>query len=259
MSSKEIEYHIPINRTDYLSIQHVERYRYAVSRLLPGLQVLDIACGAGYGTAMLLRHGCYVTGVDYEDDLWQQLKRFWGHEGFVKGNALELPFRGDSFDGVVSFETIEHMVEGDRFLREIHRVLRPGGIFICSTPNIHYTAHPPYHAKEYEPEEFYSIMRKRFVQVECYGQYFKAVDRLRDAFLYATDSWLSKLRVKAMLKSLLRKKNTPIGSKVKDSSVDSWIAHSLEGQGNINYRVNPLHGTKLLRIMVAVARKESVA
>jgi ubiquinone/menaquinone biosynthesis C-methylase UbiE len=259
MGSIDVEYHIPINKTDYLSIQHVERYRYAVSRLLPGMKVLDIACGAGYGTAMLLRHGCDVTGVDYGDDLWQQARRIWGHEGFVKGNALELPFEGASFDGVVSFETIEHVVDGDRFLREMHRVLRPGGIFICSTPNIHYTAHPPYHAKEYEPEEFYFLIRQRFVQVECYGQYFKATDRLRDLVLYATESLLSKLGVKAMLISLFRKKEASIGSKVKGDSVDSWISHSLEGQGNINYKVNPLLDTKLLRIMVAVAKKEVVA
>ena len=258
MGNIEVEYHIPIGRTDYLSIQHVERYRFAVSRVSPGMKVLDIACGAGYGTAMLLGHGCDVTGADYEDDLWQQAKRFWGYEGFVKGNALELPFEDASFDAVVSFETIEHVADGDRFLGEMYRVLRPGGIFICSTPNIHYTSHPPFHAKEYEPEEFYKLLRQWFVRMECYGQYFKPMDRLWDMVLFTTDSLLNMLGIKALLKSLLRRKRASIGFRVKDESVDSWIAHSLEGERNLNYMVNPLLGTRLLRIMVAVARKEEV-
>jgi len=256
MRNIDVEYHVPINRTNYLSIQHVERYRYAVSRLHPGMKVLDIACGAGYGTAMLLRHGCDVTGADYEEYIWKHVKRFWGHERFVRANALELPFEGASFDGVVSFETIEHVMDGDKFIDEMHRVLRPGGIFICSTPNINYTTHPPYHAKEYEPDEFYTLLWQRFARVECYGQYFKTMDRLRDMVLFKTDSLLSSLGIKGVVNGLLGRKRASIDFALKDEDVDSWIAHSLESQGNINYRVNPLLGTKLLRIMVAVARKE---
>ena len=182
MQDKIVACHNPVGKTDYLSIQHIERYRFAVSKLRPGMRVLDIASGAGYGTAMLLKHGCEVVGGDCDDGVLADAQRLWNHKDFINVDALDLPFDGASFDAVVSFETIEHVDHGRRFLSEMYRVLRPGGIFICSTPNIRYTAHPPFHIKEYKLEEFFKLVEAQFGATKRYGQYFRVSDRVRDLF-----------------------------------------------------------------------------
>ena len=69
-------------------------------------------------------------------------------------------FAAYAFDAAVSFETIEHLKDGRSFLEEIYRVLCKGGTLICSTPNIRYTSHPPFHIKEYLPEEFYGLVEQ---------------------------------------------------------------------------------------------------
>ena len=87
-----IERHDPIGKTDYLSIQHVERYRFALSRLSPGQRVLDIACGAGYGLAMLSEYGCDPIGADYDRQGLVSARAAWGHDPFIQSDALALPF-----------------------------------------------------------------------------------------------------------------------------------------------------------------------
>ena len=126
----------PAGRRDYVSIQHIKRYRFAVSMIRPQTKVLDIASGSGYGTAMLKRHGCEVIGADYDETALFEARRLWPTNKFIIANALSLPFNDNSFDAVVSFETIEHVHDGKQFLSEMHRVLKPKGTFICSTPNI---------------------------------------------------------------------------------------------------------------------------
>ncbi|MFN3533077.1 MAG: class I SAM-dependent methyltransferase [Candidatus Brocadia sp.] len=175
-----VEYHNPLGKTDYLSIQHLERYKFAISRLKPGQRLLDIACGAGYGSALLLKHGCRVIGADYNEQAVVGAQTKYQYGNFVRADVLDIPCKDGSFYAVISFETIEHVQNGNNFLSEVYRVLKPGGTFICSTPNLRYTAHPPYHIKEYRPEEFYGLIEQRFSHVERYGQYFKALDRASD-------------------------------------------------------------------------------
>jgi ubiquinone/menaquinone biosynthesis C-methylase UbiE len=166
---ENVEHYDPFGKMGYLSIQHIERYWLALSCFSTGQRVLDIASGIGYGTAMLAEHGCEAIGADYDPELVSAARRMWGHEDFVEADALDLPFEDESFDAVVSFETIEHVNDDARFLSEMRRVLKPGGIFICSTPNVAYTAHPPFHAREYSPEEFYGVVEQSFPRWSATG------------------------------------------------------------------------------------------
>ena len=79
---------------------------------------------------------------------------------YVKPHASGLmPFADESFDGVTSFETLEHLHERSQFLAELRRVLRPGGSLVLSTPNASYTKpvngkpSNPFHIFEYTPLE----------------------------------------------------------------------------------------------------------
>ncbi len=145
------ERHDPTGRKDYLSQQHVYRYQFAAGLIQPGWRVLDIACGVGYGAGLLQSAGCRVIGVDYDPATIAEARRAFPDVQFETGDALALPFEDSAFDAIVSFETVEHVDDGQAFLDEMKRLLVPGGSLIISTPNIRYTSHPAYHLKEYEP------------------------------------------------------------------------------------------------------------
>lgn len=121
---------------------HLARYTWAASFLRPNDVVLDAACGLGYGTS-LLRHASpcrHVTGIDASDLAITYARAVYGVElpgvEFRLTALPDLAFLGDSsVDCVVSFETLEHLEEPKAFMREVERVLKPGGRFLASVPN----------------------------------------------------------------------------------------------------------------------------
>jgi ubiquinone/menaquinone biosynthesis C-methylase UbiE len=106
-----------------------------------GLDILEVACGRGGFASELARAGACVTGCDFsfvavsvaETKLRAADKR--PPVTFVQGDAQNLPFADDSFDLVISCETIEHLPDAPRALREMRRVSRPGGKLFLTTPN----------------------------------------------------------------------------------------------------------------------------
>ena len=120
----------------------VRRFREVLAHadLTPGLAVLDLGCGWGYGTLWAREQGCRVAGIDLGLD---QLR--WARAalpvadrlGLTQANAKALPFRDGTFDRAVSVEMMEHVFRPDRarVFAEIARVLKPGGRLALSTPN----------------------------------------------------------------------------------------------------------------------------
>ena len=92
------------------------------------------------------------------------------------GDGTRLPFPDGAFEVVTSFETVEHLDERDRFIAELGRVIRPGGLCVLSTPNANYTKpidgrpRNPFHVHEYTPEEIERALRRHFAGVEMLGQ-----------------------------------------------------------------------------------------
>ncbi|MFQ5789203.1 MAG: class I SAM-dependent methyltransferase, partial [Acidobacteriota bacterium] len=165
----------------WLRHQHVTRYRWA-SAFTKGCRVLDAACGAAYGSRILLDHGARaVDGVDNSWEAFEEARRCGPTEPlrFIVADVTELPLASHRYDAYVSFETLEH-VEGDRaLLSEAVRVLKPGGKLLCSTPNrellspgnsIQDRPVNPYHIREYNLEEFQSLLREFFGSIELFGQ-----------------------------------------------------------------------------------------
>jgi len=143
--------------------------RYLASReLVRGRHVLDIACGEGYGSAMLAETAADVLGLDISPEAVAHATVTYGGIGnlrFDTASAASLPCDGETLDAVVSFETIEHLTAGDqtRFIDEVHRVLRPSGLFIVSTPNrpayAQASAEPnPFHLHELDEAEFRKLL-----------------------------------------------------------------------------------------------------
>jgi len=170
------------NIEHYITQQHIMRYVFASSYVKDKI-VLDVACGAGYGSHFLAIEGAKkVYGVDIDKNALKIAKTYYSHPNveYIRGDVLSLPFSDNFFDVIVSFETIEHILDTERYISEIKRVLKPDGIFICSTPNIKYTMHPEYHVHEFYPEEFWELLEKNFRKVEKYGQYISIFQRFKD-------------------------------------------------------------------------------
>ena len=135
--------------------------------------MLDAACGSGYGVSVLAAAGATsVTGVDIDPDAVSLAQRDHGEQGTIlPGDIRELPFPDDSFDLVVSWETIEHVEEGERAIAEFRRVLRDDGVLLISSPNP--DVYPPgneHHVREYRPDELRSLVSAHFPRTRLWGQ-----------------------------------------------------------------------------------------
>jgi SAM-dependent methyltransferase len=149
--------------------EHAHRYAFAAS-VLEGRRVLDLACGAGYGTRILRAAGAEVVALDLD----RGCARAAGPPALC-GRAERLPLGDASLDAVVCFEAIEHVPEPARVLDEIARVLARSGVAFLSTPDrAIYTERAgnrnPHHVAELDRAEFAALLRERFAHFELYGQ-----------------------------------------------------------------------------------------
>ena len=157
--------------------EHWHRYHFAAP-LVAGRNVLDIACGAGYGSALLARRALHVTGADISPAAVDHARNRYASMAnleFRQADCAALSFADASFDAVVSFETIEHIAAQEAFLDEVRRVLRPGGLIILSCPNkVEYTdkrgATNEFHVRELYRDELAALIAPRFAHAAWYGQ-----------------------------------------------------------------------------------------
>ncbi len=159
-----------------IGVEHYHRYLFAKS-LCRAKDVLDIASGEGYGSALLASVARSVVGVDIDEASVTFATKLYRRENLTYriGSVLAMPVADASVDVVVCYETLEHVAEHDTLLDEVMRVLRPDGIFVVSTPDRRVYSEEagynnPYHLKELSPEEFEALLRRRFSRVRLYEQ-----------------------------------------------------------------------------------------
>ena len=122
-------------------IAHEHWHRYAFARrYVAGKRVLDVACGEGYGSALLAGVASSVTGIDIDAGAVAHARQSYAalaNVSFSEGSAASLPLPDACVDAVVSFETIEHLPRSDqpRMLAENARVLAADGVLLLSAPN----------------------------------------------------------------------------------------------------------------------------
>lgn len=145
-----------------------------------GQRVLEIGIGSGYGTKYLADRAKEVMGVDLVvgniHRAYTQYQQANLH--FLPMDATQLAFEDQSFDVACSFQVIEHIPESEleRFVSEIARVLKPGGVFYVTTLNLAHGMKPgqpypksPYHEKEFTAPELECLLRLAFPVIEMYG------------------------------------------------------------------------------------------
>lgn len=149
-------------------LEHLHRYALVLDAVR-NKRVLDVACGEGYGAALLAGTAASVTGADADAETiaLAQVKYRQPNLGFVRADITALPFSDGEFDVVVSFETLEHVANHDAVLTELKRVLKPKGLLIISTPNKEeYSDNRdfanPFHVKELTAAGFEALLSAHF-------------------------------------------------------------------------------------------------
>ena len=159
-----------------IRLEHYHRYA-TVLDVVKEKNVLDVACGEGYGSFFMAEVAASVVGVDISDETLQHASNTYKKTNldFCTGSAVALDFSDDLFDVVVSFETIEHLVEQAQMLAEIRRVLRPDGVLVISSPNRPIYSeesgkHNEFHVKELDFIEFDELLKAEFSTIQYFGQ-----------------------------------------------------------------------------------------
>ncbi|MEU6133216.1 glycosyltransferase [Saccharopolyspora sp. NPDC047091] len=158
--------------------EHYHRYALA-ARFVRGKRVLDLACGEGYGAALLAAEGAEVVGLDVDPATVEHATRSYGSRdvSFRTGSITDPDALADEkpFDVVVCFEAIEHVAEHDAVLALVRSRLEPGGLFLVSTPDTDVYQHEhgndnPFHVKELTGPEFESLLEGAFRHVAVLRQ-----------------------------------------------------------------------------------------
>ncbi|MCA9371617.1 class I SAM-dependent methyltransferase [Candidatus Woesebacteria bacterium] len=109
-----------------------------IDMINPCNKLLDIGCWDGYIMNEILKKGKAkkVVGVDNSKTAIASCKKNGFEAKLVTSVDQKMPFKKDAFDAVSAGEVIEHLFDVNGFIQEIHRVLKPGGQFVLTTPNI---------------------------------------------------------------------------------------------------------------------------
>ncbi|TPJ75509.1 methyltransferase domain-containing protein [Mesorhizobium sp. B2-5-13] len=154
-----------------VEIEHLHRY-FLARALCRDLDVVDVASGEGYGSALLAQVARSVVGIELSDEAVEHAQGGYVAPNlrYQQGDARKLPLGDASVDVVVSFETLEHFLEHDLFIAEVQRVLRPDGFLILSSPERDVysplgSPANPYHVHELSRVEFEALLKGAFRNV----------------------------------------------------------------------------------------------
>ncbi len=186
------EFFVPGASGERIEQDHLARYKFA-AKFVRGKSVLDIACGTGYGGPLLQNAGARsYCGVDIQDSLVSQASEKYGNDciSYVLGDVTSLDM-SETYDVVISFETIEHVSDYRNALRCLRSAIRPGGKLLISSPNrpittpgatsLKSTPLNKYHTQEFTIDELVQLLQETGLHVsekDIFGQ------RLRPSYLF---------------------------------------------------------------------------
>ena len=159
---------------------HLERYQFAKENLVAGT-LLDLACGVGYGTALLSEDPriTHAVGVDISAAAVEYANRRYSREGvsYICSEALKyLP--AEQFDNIVSLETIEHVDEPKALFAHLVSLLAPRGRFMASVPITPSVNANPHHGSNFSMNRFMRMggsSSLKYVTQLCQVQRFNPV------------------------------------------------------------------------------------
>lgn len=146
-------------------------FPYVEAAAMVSGNVLEIGCGWGRGLELLTKAASQYTGIDKNDELIAALSAEYPKATFISAMIPPLStFADNTFDYIVTFQVIEHIQNDDLFIKEAHRVLRPGGKLLLTTVNkIFSLTRNPWHVREYHAADLRALMARYFPTVETRG------------------------------------------------------------------------------------------
>ncbi len=159
---------------NYWYRRHLAVYEWIAERAW-GRRVVDLACGEGYGSAVLARTAASVVGVDANPEAFEHARlKYTGSSVSFERDMIDT-WHGD-VDCVVFLQTIEHVQDADATLSRVRRLIGSTGIAFVSTPNV-LTLAPegaeksgnPWHVREYRADEFRALCERHFSGVDVFG------------------------------------------------------------------------------------------
>jgi SAM-dependent methyltransferase len=161
-------------------IAHEHWHRYAFARgLAAGRGVVDVACGEGYGSALIAQVAREVLGVDIDPRTVAHASERYRAPNlrFAAGSATALPLATGSRDMIVSFETLEHLPREAQagMIAEFARVLSPDGFLVISSPNRPEYSEArdyrnPFHLHELDRAELAALLASAFPATRWFRQ-----------------------------------------------------------------------------------------
>src|SRR4051812_6147689 len=161
---------VPWTEDTQVIYEHYHRYAFA-SRFATGKRVLDLASGEGYGSALMAGPATEVVGLELDPAAVEHARRNYPGVRFEVGSITDpAALDGERFDVITCFEAIEHVEAQDRLMELVRNRLAPGGIFLCSTPDIEVYTHDhgnenPYHVHELTEPAFRALLAGSFEHV----------------------------------------------------------------------------------------------
>ena len=163
---------------NYWYQRHLVVYEWIATQVR-GRHVVDLACGEGYGTAVLARSAATVVGIDANPEAFAHAQAKYTAPGVTfERDLIETwaPAAPATVDCVTFLQTIEHVQDPDAVLEHVKGLIGSEGVAFVSTPNLLTLAPPgaeksenPWHIKEYRPQEFRALCEAHFDRVELYG------------------------------------------------------------------------------------------
>ena len=161
---------------NYWFRRHLVVYRWVAERCA-GRRVVDMACGEGYGSALIAQSAAEVIGVDANPEAFEHARLRYRAPNLRFERALVEDFvDGAPYDAIVFLQTIEHVTDPAALLERFASLLAPGGVAYVTTPNRLTLAPPgaersdnPWHLREYTPDEFEALVRPAFGSIELLG------------------------------------------------------------------------------------------
>ena len=175
---------------NYWFRRHLAVYKWIAERCA-GRDVVDMACGEGYGVEVLARRARRVTGVDANPEAHEHARLKYSRPGVAFVRELVETYE-EPCDVVVFLQTIEHVPAPAAVLQNFRGMLRPNGTVYVSTPNLLTLAPPgadksdnPWHLKEYRADEFRRLCESVFRDVELLGLFHARMLRAHELALRA--------------------------------------------------------------------------
>jgi ubiquinone/menaquinone biosynthesis C-methylase UbiE len=195
-------------------------------------KVIEAGCGLGRYVFYLNRLGVNIDGLDFENEILENLNTWKKEKGFeevnfIEGDVTKLPYKDNFLSGYISLGVVEHFIDGPHApLKEAYRVLRPGGIAIITTPSVSWYIFYRDILKRGLKNLIKKVIGKKIVKSEFF-QYWYRPKKLK-TFVKASGLFISRAVGADLLYSFIEAKNFKI-ERWTERSIPIRIANRYEG------------------------------